>query len=243
MASIVFSTGCAIGDPSSTAPASGGTAGAGGRGDAGATSPGGRAADGGGGTSGSLGSSGANEGGAPDGSGASDGRTGGTGGGGAGTGGLVTAGGVAGQDAEQDGGQAGSSDGGMAGDTSQGGSAGSEPTLDYAGVWTGTTSQGGDIRFVYDGAGLVELAYDWVLPICASTTVIQTPSRPPIVDGRLEYYAGGNPSADFEIEFNSATDAHGRFTFTMTYRGPPVSVPVCQGTETVTFTADRALEE
>jgi hypothetical protein len=154
-----------------------------------------------------------------------------------GAGGRVAAGGVAGQGAEQDGGEAGSSDGGIAGDAPQGGATGGEPTLDYAGVWSGTTSQGGDISFVYDGAGLVELAYDWVLPICASTTVIETPARPSIVQGRLEYYAGGNPSAEFEIEFDSATDAHGRFTFTMTYRGPPVSVPVCQGTETVTFTA------
>ena len=92
---------------------------------------------------------------------------------------------------------------------------------------------------MHDGAGLAELTYDWVLPICASTTIVTIPSRPAIVNGHLSYYAGGNPKAQFEIDFDSTTEAHGTYVFTVTYAGPPVPVPVCRGTETVTFTATK----
>jgi hypothetical protein len=145
-----------------------------------------------------------------------------------------------------DGGEAGaggSADGdgaGNAGVPSQGVAGGTATPPDYAGDWSGTTSQGGQIRFVYDGAGLVELAYDWQLPICGSTTIVTTPSRPAIVDAHLSYYAVGNPTAQFEIDFDSTTEARGTYTFTLTYNGPPVSVPVCRGMETVTFTASNA---
>jgi hypothetical protein len=240
---VLLAVSCTIGDPTHTGPeAVGGGRASGGRNAAGraAADTAGRSPQADGGRGGSiLGASGAGDGGENDGAdvgGAGGGNLGGgsagDGSGGAGlsgTGGAAAAGADAGE-----GGTGQASEGGAA---PQAGTAGMPPLPSYAGVWTGTTSQGGEIRFVYDGAGLVELSYDWALPICASTTIVTTPSRPPIVDGHLSYYAGGNPSAQFEIDFYSSTEAAGTYTFTLTYTGPPVSVPVCRGSETVTFTA------
>jgi hypothetical protein len=234
LAFVVVASGCTIGDPSSTAPETAGAGqSAGGRGGGGrpASAGAGQSAGEDGGQAGGRGGSDPKEGGD---AGATDGVAGSSGGYGAATAGSSGNGGGAGVQTP-DGGEAGaggSTDGGSAGDAG-------EPLPNYAGVWSGTNSQGGEIRFVYDGAGLVELAYDWLLPICGSTTIVTIPSRPAIVDGQLSYYAGGNPTAQFEIDFDSTTQAHGTYTFTLIYSGPPVSVPVCRGTETVTFTASN----
>jgi hypothetical protein len=248
LALLVGAWGCTIGDPSSTAPdtARGGRGTTAGRNAAGAG--GGQSSGGDGGRAGEpTGTAGRSEGGAPD--GAATGGTGGDGSGGNATNGgsgalagRLGSGGSAGAPASE-GGEAGTGDsgeGGVAGGVPQAGAGGTAPLPNYAGVWSGTTSQGGQIQFVYDGAGLVELSYDWVLPICGSTTIVTTPSRPAIVNGHLSYYAGGNPSTQFEIDFASATEAQGTFTFALTYTGPPVSVPVCRGNETVSFTASNA---
>src|SRR5579859_340458 len=59
-------------------------------------------------------------------------------------------------------------------------------TGDYAGTWSGTTSQAQSISFVHDGNGIVEWQYGWVLPQCSSTTMTRFPAPVAVVDGRVD---------------------------------------------------------
>jgi hypothetical protein len=107
---------------------------------------------------------------------------------------------------------------------------------DYAGTWTGTTSQDRTVRFVGDALGIYEFEYGWVLPQCASSTKATFGAPVPIVDGRVERTIAGMPSAVIVIEFESASRASGSLDFTL--RAVP-NVPGCTGQGNATFVATK----
>jgi hypothetical protein len=257
---VVAIGGCQIGDPSGTihetpndsgrgggAAARGGATSAGGTksgaeegGDAGEMSDAGGAGDpesgaSGGADNGMAGVGGGGTGGGGDG-GAADGASGEGGmsaAGGAGTGGSSTTGGTS----------AGVAGGSAGAGAQSGGAAGADSLGDFAGVWSGLTTQGKIVSFELDSPGLNWFRYGWVLPYCQSTTELSYSSPAPIIDGRvmLSWNASVGMSTQAEIVLESTTTASGTLTFTLraTPGQTPPGVPQCTGTETVTFTATR----
>jgi hypothetical protein len=132
---------------------------------------------------------------------------------------------------------------GVAGQSGSGGSAGSGGSVgaDYAGIWSGLTEQDRPIEFVIDGVGLIGLEYGWVLPLCASTTRISFTAPALLVGNHIDYsqQAPAGISTVIAIDLESESLATGELTFTLRTVGPPSPVPMCNGTETVGFTATK----